>query len=191
MLSSRRVVTSRRAHPSRRAVSCVASRCLPSCVSWSVVPSSVVVASRHRRLISPVSSLLSLAFITSLSCCHRPSPHCFWLVVVFVPSPARRCSFLRCVASSPLTRGTVAALPHLSHCCVASCSPVTSLPSLASRIVPSPSRRRHLLRCVASSTSRVSSLVAPSSSRRVVPALPHLSFSVVLVAFVRVRYPLR
>jgi hypothetical protein len=121
--SSRRVVLTHRVVPSlasRRVVSLHASlgrSCRRRCVASS--------PPRLTCLVVAVSCV-----ITSLSCRHRPSPHCFWLVVVFVPSPARRRSLLRCVASSPLTHGTIAALPHLSRCCVASCSPVASLPSL-------------------------------------------------------------
>ncbi len=104
---------------SRRA----ASRCLPSRVSWSVVLSSshrVVAASPH---LSRRCRLLRYYIVVFLS-----SPIAPLLLVGCCVCPLSRSPqslALRRVASSPLTRGTVAALlPHLSHRCIASCSHV-------------------------------------------------------------------
>jgi hypothetical protein len=150
------------------------------------VSRAVVVASSPPRL---TCLFVAVSRVTSLPRRHRPSPHCFWLVVVFVPSLTHRC--LRCVALSPLTRRVVAASPHRSV--VASHRARPSHRCRLSRRVVSHHRLAVAISCVASLClpSHVSSSVVPSSSRRIIAALPHLSFPVVVVALVRVRYPLR
>ena len=133
---------------------------------------------RHRIASSPprlTCLVVAVSCVTLLSCQHPPSPHCVgWLLCL---SPLPLAVAVSCVASSPLTRRAVAALPHLSHRCIALCSSVALLPSLVSHhVLPLPSCRCHLLRCVTLSTSHLTSLVAST----------HPSFPVVVVAFVRV-----
>ena len=100
---SRRIVLTHRVMPS------LASRRVASSPLMRLfVSRAVVVASSPPRL---TCLFIAVSRVTSLLHRHRPSPHCFWLVVVFVPSLTHRC--LRCVALSPLTRRVVAASPHL------------------------------------------------------------------------------
>ena len=151
------------------------------------VSRTVVVASSPPRL---TCLFVAVSRVTSLPRRHRPLPHCFWLVVVFVPSLTHHC--LRCVALSPLTRRVVVASPHLTCSVVASHRSRLSHRCHILRRVVSPHHLSVAISCVASLClpSHVSSSVVPSSSRRIIAALPHLSLPVVVVALVRVRYPL-
>ena len=180
---SRRVVLTHRVMPSlasRRVASCR----LPSCVSLSVVLSSL----HRRRLASPVSSLPSLA----LHRCRVVIAHCptvfGWLLCL---SPLLLT--VACVASHCLPSRVASSPPHLTCSVVASHRARPSHRCRLSRRVVSPHRLAVAISCVASLClpSHVSSLVVPSSSRRIIAALPHLSLPVIVVALVRVRYPLR
>ena len=134
-----------------------------------LVGRAVVVASRRRRLASPVLSLPSLALLHRclVVIAHRPTAF-GWLLCL---SPLPLAVAVSCVASRPLP-SRMAPLP----------------PCLTCRVVAL--HRAHLSRRCRRFVY-LPRLFVPSSSRRVVPASPHLSFSVVVVAFVRVRYPLR
>ena len=105
---SRRVVLTHRVMPSLASRRVASRRVASSPLMRLFVSRAVVVASSPPRL---TCLFVAVSRVTSLPRRHRPSPHCFWLVVVFVPSLTHRC--LRCVALSPLTRRVVAASPHL------------------------------------------------------------------------------
>jgi len=148
-------------------------------------------ASRH--VVSPHASLCQ-------SCCRR-------CIIAASPHLSLRCGLSHyIVAASPLPIAPLFLVG--SYVCPLSYSP---LPALRRIVSPHASRRRRLaspvaslrrivlarcivaISCVASLSlaSLVSSSVVPSSPRRVITALPHLSFPVVIVALVRVRYPLQ
>jgi hypothetical protein len=146
---SRRVVLTHRVMPSL-ASRHVASRRLPSCVSLSVVPSSL----HRRRLASPVSSLPSLALHRCrVVIAHRPTVFgwllCLSPLLLTVVCVASHCLPSR-VASSPprLTCSVVAshrARPshrcRLSRTCPLTVSPLPSL-ALHPFVSPHTSLRR-------------------------------------------------
>ena len=181
---SRRVVLTHRVMPSlasrrvasRRVVSPHASLC-QSCRRRCIVAASPHLSLRcrlSRYIVAASSSPIAPLFL--VGCCVCP--------LSYSPLPA-----LRRIVS-----------PHASRRRRLT-SPVASLRRImlvrrivaVSRVALCPHRLAVAISCVASLClpSHVSSSVVPSSSRRIIAALPHLSLPVVVVALVRVRYPLR
>ena len=175
-------------------------RCFASC---SPVSSFCL----SRRVASSPPKHLSLSVVLSLSrrslpplalhCCRvaiAPCPTVFgWLLCLF-PLPlavAVSCVALRCVVS-PHTLGCCC-LPSPNCCVVASNRAHPSHCCLLLHCIVSPCCLAITVSCAAllRLPSCVSSLLMPSSSHCVVAALPHLSFSVVIGGFIRVRYPLQ
>ncbi len=168
-----RRVASHCAHTSRRAVSCVASRRFVSphtSLRWSCHRPRV--ASSPPRLTCLV---VAVSPVTSLSCQHRPLPHCCWLVVVFVSSPTRRRCLLHCVVSPHALRSCRLASPVASLRCIVLIRRAVAVSHVSCRVMSSPCHRAVAISCIASLGLPPMSLRWSCCRRRVASSPPQLT----------------